>query len=148
MNTICKGKMARPAEDREALKAQHEEPTSEDEIYQESQEGSPSELSTDNRRDTITKKTVKKLRIWELENLDQIQEWDDFDKHAALKIQQSLVQDYEKIMNKYNELLTQSKEQILELQDGIEQLQEVINDDKKTIEKQATVIEYLQQQNT
>jgi len=33
-----------------------------------------------------------------------------------------------------------------ELQDGIEQLQEVIQDDKKTHEKQAAVIEYLQQQ--
>jgi TolA-binding protein len=36
--------------------------------------------------------------------------------------------------------------QILELQDGIEQLQEVIQDDKKTHERQATIIEYLQQQ--
>ena len=36
--------------------------------------------------------------------------------------------------------------QIHELQDGIEQLQEVIQDDKKTHEKQAAVIEYLQQQ--
>jgi len=35
---------------------------------------------------------------------------------------------------------------IHELQDGIEQLQEVIQDDKKTHEKQAAVIEYLQQQ--
>jgi hypothetical protein len=51
-------------------------------------------------------------------------------------------------MGKYNELLVESREQILELKDGIEQLQEVINDDKKTIEKQATVMEYLQQQNT
>jgi hypothetical protein len=100
--------MARPAKDRALLKAQvqDEEPTSEDEPSQDSQDNTPIELPTGNRRETITKKTVKKLRIWELDNLDQIQEWDDFDKHAALKIQQSLVQDYEKIMNKYNELLT------------------------------------------
>jgi hypothetical protein len=35
---------------------------------------------------------------------------------------------------------------IQELQDGIEQLQEIQQDDKKTHEKQAAIIEYLQQQ--
>jgi len=66
------------------------------------------------------------------------------------------MEDYTQLASTYNSLLAKSKEmdaqiqtqdaQILELQDGIEQLQEVIQDDKKTHEKQAAVIEYLQQQ--
>ena len=59
------------------------------------------------------------------------------------------MEDYTQLAELYNQVLAKSKEmdaQILELQDGIEQLQEVIQDDKKTHEKQAAVIEYLQQQ--
>jgi hypothetical protein len=58
--------MAHPAEDRAALKAhvqEEEEPTSENELSQDSQDDTPIELPTGNRRETITKKTVKKLRI-------------------------------------------------------------------------------------
>jgi len=54
------------------------------------------------------------------------------------------MEDYTQLAELYNQVLAKSKEmdaQILELQDGIEQLQEVIQDDKKTHEKQAAVIE-------
>jgi TolA-binding protein len=71
-------------------------------------------------------------------------------------MQKQIMEDYIKLADTYNALFTQSQEQevqlqtqdtrIQELQDGIEQLQEVIQDDKKTHEKQAAVIEYLQQQ--
>jgi len=68
------------------------------------------------------------------------------------------MEDYTQLAELYNQVLAKSKEmdaqiqtqdaQILELQDGIEQLQEVIQDEKNTNAKQATVIEYLQKQQT
>jgi hypothetical protein len=93
------------------------------------------------------------LRIWELDHLSEIEEWEEEDKLAALAMQKHIMEDYTKLADTYNALLTQSKEQetqlqaqdtrIQELQDGIEQLQEVIQDDKKIHEKQAAVIKCL-----
>jgi hypothetical protein len=100
--------MARPAEDRAAPEAQeqHDELTSENDLYEDLHEDTM-ELPMGNRRETLTKKTAKKYRIWELEDLNQIQEWDEFDKMAALKIQKNVIKDYEGLVSKYNELKQQ-----------------------------------------
>jgi hypothetical protein len=142
-NTI-KAKMVRDAEAR----AQAQSESGDEDIQ--------SPQNHHKRRETILNDTTPSLRIWELDHLSEIKEWEEEDKLAALAMQKQIMEDYIKLADTYNALFTQSQEQevqlqtqdtcIQELQDGIEQLQEVIQDDKETHEKQAAVIEYLQQQ--
>jgi len=139
--------MARDAQDRAAAQ---------NESYSSDANSQSEEQNRADRRETLLEQTTPTLRIWELNDLTKIEKWTEQQKQAALEIQKQVMEDYTQLAELYNQVLAKSKEmdiqiqtqdaQILELQDGIEQLQEVIQDDKKTHEKQAAVIEYLQQQ--
>lgn len=134
--TNTKSKMARDAQDRARTHDSEEDDVQSPQIQE-------------NRRETLLPQTAQKLRIWELEDLSTIENWTTKQKEAALNIQKQIMQDYVKLADTYNALVIQNEEheaKIHELQDGIEQLQEVIHDDKKMHEKQANVIEYLQNQ--
>ena len=64
-----------------------------------------------NRRETLLEQTTPSLRIWELDHLSEIEEWEEQDKLAALAMQKHIMEDYTKLADTYNALLTQSKEQ-------------------------------------
>jgi hypothetical protein len=93
--------MARDAEARAQAQGQ-----SRDEDIQ-----SPQDSQTNKRRETLLEQTTPSLRIWELDHLSEIEEWEEEDKLAALAMQKHIMEDYTKLADTYNALLIQSKEQ-------------------------------------
>jgi hypothetical protein len=72
---------------------------------------SPQDSQTDKRRETLLEQTTPSLRIWELDHLSEIEEWEEQDKLAALAMQKQIMEDYIKLADTYNALFTQSQEQ-------------------------------------